>query len=242
MLDKTGYLTQFGRNGRAFTLVELLVVITIIAILALVGVLGSSKIIERGRKIQTVAQFRDFEVGLRMYETDYNRPPIPETKRNEGWDTMYSDPGGKYSNSILIAVLAGEEGDFPAIGSDEIFNARQMNPKQEKYIEFPFSANRKSGVGDDGKLYDPWGREVIVIVNGGQGSIPDDPITQGVGATPGKNDTHLESWGFGAYTETKPKEQSYVFISYGTDGRKGDNAPNYWDLVPYSGSDDVISW
>jgi len=226
----------------AFTLVELLVVIAIIAVLALFGVLGSSKFLERGRKIQALSQFRDFEVGLKMYETDYNRPPIPESKRNEGWDTMYSDPGGKYSNSILIAVLAGKDGEFSAQGSDEVFNARQMNPKQEKYLEFPLSGNKKGGVGDDGKLYDPWGREVIVVVNGGQGTNSDNSITQGVGTEPGKNDTHLETWGYGAYTETKPREQSYVFISYGADGKKGDNAENYWDLVPYQGSDDVISW
>jgi prepilin-type N-terminal cleavage/methylation domain-containing protein len=239
-----------SRSG--FTLIEILIVIAIIAVLALVAVVGSKGFVEKGRKVQVMAQFRDFEVGLKMYENDYNRPPIPESKRAEGYDTMYGDPGGLYSTSILVVPLAGMKKedfpDFPDHGTDEVFDEDQMNRRAEKYLEFPLSLDNKNGIGfkegsKDGRLYDAWGREVIMVINGGQAmGEGSPPITQGVGPEPGKNDTHLETWGFGVYTDTRPGEQSYVFISYGADGKKGKGAKDYWDVVPYSGSDDVISW
>jgi prepilin-type N-terminal cleavage/methylation domain-containing protein len=230
-----------GRARGGFTLVELLVVIAIIAVLAALSIMISGRFIDSGRKVQALAQFRDFEIGLKSYEVDYNRPPIPESKRPDGDDTMYGDPGGLYSNSILVAVLAGSDGDFPAQGTSEIFNAREINPRQEVYLTFAPATDGRNGVGADGKLYDPWGREVIVVVNGMKGERF-ARIIEGVGSTPGKNDTHLETWNYGAYSDTRPREQSFVFFSYGRDGLKGKGAENFTDIVPYAGSDDVISW
>jgi hypothetical protein len=58
----------------------------------------------------------------------------------------------------------------------------------------------------------------------------------------GQNDRRLHTWGLAEYKETKPKEQSFVFWSYGKDGKKGKNAKSLADVVALSGSDDVISW
>jgi prepilin-type N-terminal cleavage/methylation domain-containing protein len=226
---------KLSRTG--FTLVELMVVIAIVAVLAVLVAAGANRFIEKSRKVQTMAQFRDFQVGMTLFEGDYMKPPIPRSKRDTGWDTIYGDPGGLYGTQFLVAALAGDDKDFPYRG--ENFSARDANPRSESYITFPLAPDKRGGVGPDGKLYDPWGREIMVAINGMKSTDPNATLSNFGG---GQNDRRLHTWGLAEYKETKPRDQSYVFWSYGKDGKKGKNgaAPN--SLVPYAGSDDVISW
>ncbi|MEO7098272.1 MAG: type II secretion system protein [Luteolibacter sp.] len=223
-------------KARGFTLVELLVVIAIVAVLAVLSFVGASRFLERGRKVQAMAQFRDFEIGMKMFETDYTKPPIPQSKRDSGWDTIYGDPNGTYTNQFLISALAGEDKDYPA-KTGEIFSPKGVNPRGEGYITFPFAPDNKKGVGKDGNLYDPWGRQVMVAINGFN-----SPEGELVPFNDGENDSRLHTWKLAEYTETKPFEQSYVFWSYGKDGKKGKGAASVDSVVPYGTSDDVISW
>lgn len=224
-------------TARGFTLVELLVVVVIIAVLAAVGFLGASSFIEKGRKVQAMAQFKDFQVGMKMFELDYTKPPIPKSKRDTGWDTIYGDAGGNYTNQFLVSALAGEDKDYPF--KDENFSSRDVNPRAEAYMVFPFSAENKNGVGKDGRLYDPWGSEVMIAINGFKSSNPNDTL---VNFNNGRNDRRLHTWGLAEYSDTRPREEAYVFWSYGKDKKKGKNgaAPNA--KIPLAGSDDLISW
>ena len=224
-------------HPRGFTLVELLVVISIIVVLAVLVVGGAGKFIESGRKVQAMAQFRDFQVGLTLFEGDYRKPPIPQSKRDTGWDTIYGNAGGYYTNQFLISALAGEDKDYPYQG--ENFSSRDVNPRNESYMTFPLAPDNKGGVGKDGKLYDPWGREVMVAINGFNSPYRD--LTD-VGNPLGQNDRRLHTWGLAEYTETKPRDESFVFWSYGKDGKKGKNNANSQSVIPLAGSDDVISW
>ena len=225
-----------GHRRPGFTLVELMIVIAIVAILAVLSVFGARRFIENGRKVKTLAIFRDFQVGMTLFEGDYGRPPIPENKRSTGWDTIYGDPGGQISTQFLISVLAGKDETIPYVG-DISFSTSQTNPRGESYMTFPLAADNRGGVGRDGRLYDPWGREVIVAIN--SLNAPGERLLD---FNNGQNDRRLHTWSLGEYTETKPRDQNFVFWSYGKDGKKGDKAPRYWDVVPYQGSDDVISW
>jgi prepilin-type N-terminal cleavage/methylation domain-containing protein len=224
--------TQY-HAARGFTLVELLVVFAIIVVLATISFLGANRFIERGRKIQAVAQFRDFEMGMRMFEGDYRKPPIPQTKRDTGWDTIYGDPGGNYANDFLVSALAGDDKEYPHEGG-ETFSAKDVNPRQETYIIFPSAPDNKKGVGKDGRLYDPWGKEIMVAINGFKSTNSDDEL---VDFNDGQNDRRLHTWGLAEWKETKPNEQSYVFWSYGKDGKKGNGKD-----ISYATSDDVKSW
>jgi type II secretory pathway pseudopilin PulG len=231
-------IRRCGRIGiPGFTLVELLVVIAIIIVLATLSVIGTTRFIESGRKVKVLAQFRDFQVGMTLFEGDYQKPPIPKTKRDTGWDTIYGDPGGNYSNQFLVSALAGEDKDYPYKG--ENFSSRDVNPRNEAYITFPYSAENRSGVGKDGKLYDPWGGEIMVAINGFKSNNENDELVDFNG---GQNDSRLHTWGLAEYTETKPNEQSFVFWTYGKDKKKGKKAVSYGKVVPLAGSDDVISW
>lgn len=221
-----------------FTLVELLVVIAIIATLAMLSFAGARRFIESGRKVQAMAQFRDFQVGMAMFENDYTKPPIPQSKRDTGWDTIYGDPGGNYTTQFLVSALAGEDKDYPYGG--ENFSSKGANPRGESYLIFKSAtADNKGGVGKDGRLYDPWGGEVMVAINGFKSNNSNDTL---VTFNNGQNDKRLHTWGLAEYKDTKPKEQAYVFWSYGKDKKKGKNGSGYGAVVPLAGSDDVISW
>jgi prepilin-type N-terminal cleavage/methylation domain-containing protein len=227
--------TPFGSAGRGFTLVELLVVISIVATLAILVFLGSSRFIESGRKVQAMAQFRDFQVGLAMFEVDYQKPPIPESKQWDGYDTIYGNPDPLYHNGFLVATLVGESKEFEYSG--ETFRVDDVNRLKQSYVQFPFKADQKGGVGPDGILYDPWGGEIMVAVNGFKGKNLDL-----VDFRNGMSDSRLHTWKLAEYQETKPKDQAYVFWSYGKDKKKGKKGPSPGAVVPYAGSDDVISW
>lgn len=216
-------------------MVELLVVITIVATLAALVFVGSSRFIESGRKVQALGQFRDFQVGLALFEADYQKPPIPESKQWDGYDTIYGNPDPLYHNGFLVATLVGESKEFAYTG--ETFRVDDVNRLKQSYIEFPFKPDKKGGVGPDGILYDPWGGEIIVAVNGFKGKNHDL-----VDFRNGMSDRRLHTWKLAEYTDTKPKDQAYVFWSYGKDKKKGKNGGNPGVVVPYAGSDDVISW
>ena len=220
-----------SKTRSGFTLVELLVVIAIVAVLVALSFVGIGKFIENGRKVQALAQFKDLEIGMKMFETDYNRPPIPTSKRNVGVDTVYGDPGGLYSNGFLMAVLIGEEKEFPYEG--ETFSVKEVNPRGETFLELQFSPDKKNGVGKDGILYDPWGRELMIAVN-------TPPFEREF--SDGTKDSRLHTWGLAEYTDRKPRNETFVFWSYGKDGKKGKNGQSPGSIVPYAGSDDVISW
>lgn len=220
-----------------FTLVELIVVVSIVVVLALLAFIGASRFIESGRKVQALAQFRDFKTGLTMFEVDYQRPPIPESKQWDGYDTIYGNPDPLYHNGFLVAALVGESKDF--VYGGETFRVDDVNRFKQSYVQFPFKADKKGGVGPDGNLYDPWGGEIIVAVNGLKGKNPDLDL---VDFRDGQSDLRLHTWGLAEYTDTKPRDQSYVFWSFGKDKKKGKNGASPSAVVPYAGSDDVISW
>ena len=82
MLKSMDGAKPYRPKPRGFTLVELLVVISIVAVLAALVTMVANRSIESGRKVQALAQFRDFQVGMTLFETDYLRPPIPQSKRD----------------------------------------------------------------------------------------------------------------------------------------------------------------
>ncbi len=230
-------------RSAGFTLVELLVVIAIIAVLALLGFMTATKMIDRGKKVQALAQLRDLNSGFTMFVTDYQKPPIPPTKR--GYDTIYGDPKGKHQNGYLVAVLVGDPKNLSYDGQN--FNVDDVNPQHQQYIIFPSKTDGKGGVGKDGNLYDPWGTEIIAAINGGKLPGNEDDYSDSNG---GSNDRILETYGLGEYKdqngniETKPRDQDFVFWTYGRDKVKGtvDKATGKPKSEAYTGSDDVISW
>jgi prepilin-type N-terminal cleavage/methylation domain-containing protein len=220
----------FRNRRQGFTLVELLVVIVIIAVLAVLSVVGAAKFMEKGRKVQALAQFRDLASGIQAYSVDYQRGPIPREKRDAGRDVVFGDVGGDYSNDFIVAALYGDSNALQGFGNK--YSQEELNPKKESYLILPLTADKKNGMGLDAILYDPWGKPLIIAIN-------TPPFRSDTAE--GEYDKQMWTYGVGEYTDSRPREQDYVFWSFGKDGKKGKGAAKT-DIVPFGSSDDVTSW
>ncbi|MEM9238212.1 MAG: type II secretion system protein [Verrucomicrobiota bacterium] len=213
-----------------FTLVELMVTIVIVAVLALLIATFANRALTRAEKVTAVQQMRDLSAGMEGYIADYKRPPIPSGKspganrdREPGWDTIYGDPpqpNRNYGNEAIIVPLSGDSEGVFQMDNGERFFASQLNSKGNQYIQFPLAIDRRNGVGDDGRLYDPWGREVIIAIN-----------AHSVTGVP--KDRKLDTYGLAEWSDRFPRFERYAFWSYGKDGVKSETL---------SRSDDVIFW
>ncbi|MEP4079663.1 type II secretion system protein [Haloferula sp.] len=215
---------------RGFTLVELMVVIVIVTVLASLVFMFSNRAMNKAEKVTAIQQMRDLSAGMEAYIADYKTPPIPGGKapgsdRNKepGWDTIYGDPpqpNRNYGNEAIIGPLSGDSASDFQMDNGEVFRASELNPKGNQYVQFKYSEEKKNGVGEDGRLYDPWGHEVIIAINAhAPNSTPDE--------------RRLNTYGLGEWTDKKPRFERYAFWSYGKDGVKQDT---------YSNSDDVVFW
>jgi prepilin-type N-terminal cleavage/methylation domain-containing protein len=223
---------KFSQNRRqGFTLVELLVVITIVAVLALLSFAGATMFIDRGRKVQAVSQFRDLSVGLQAYMTENQRPPLPQANRDSGEDAVFGVVGDELNNDFIVAALYGDVSTLQ--GFDNKYTQEELNPKKESYLVLPMTPAKKNGMGPDAVLYDPWGRPIMIAIN----APPFQEDSAG-----GTKDRLLSTKGIGEYTDTKPREQDYVFWAFGKDGKKGKGGASNTAVVPYGNSDDVVSW
>jgi prepilin-type N-terminal cleavage/methylation domain-containing protein len=142
------------RAPQAFSLIELLIVITIIAMLAGLVVSGANSAIRRARDLSCATAARGVNQGIRDYEVDYNRLPITG---NVGEQVIELTSG-----SSLLAVLLGS-------------NEGKLNPQRIRYIEPQQGKSGAGGlVGDEGgyALMDPWGMPFQVVIDAdGDGRI-----------------------------------------------------------------------
>ena len=215
-------------------------VITIIGVMATITMVSMPKILEKGRKVQAVAQFHELAVGFASFEADNNNPLIPYEQRAAGQDTVYGDPGGEFSNGIIVAVLGGTGEGLAYHPMD--YNVKDVNPREDVYMKFRLAEKKKNGVSATGVLNDPWGRPVMIAVNAFKSTNSNAVLVDINTTTPGKNDSHLDTKGLAVYSDTEPRDQSFVAWSYGKDGKKGGEEGRARKIPPYDGSDDVVSW
>lgn len=137
---------ELRREG--FTLLEILVVISIIAVLTGLLFPGIQGAFINAKKTQALAAVRDITTGLKQYQVDYGRFPVPAGQAVE--DVLDLDSG-----SAVLKVLLGE-------------NPQRLNPKAERYIEPKIGkagAGGLIGAGADYSLVDPWGQPYHVIMD-----------------------------------------------------------------------------
>lgn len=216
-----------GPLRRGFTLIEIMVVIAIIGLLTLMAFVVAQRVILGSQKVVCTNLMRNISVGLEAYDVDYNKPPLPDVKKD--WDTILGDPGGLYSTSALVSVLTGGEDSEWAENDGNFYDLSKLNPSRTVYLEMnELTSVKDGGLGKDGKLYDPWGQELMIAFNS---------RIKGQDSNGGYRDEILHTWGLAEWAESKPAYQNHVMWSYGKDKKKG-----VGDEARFRGSDDVKSF
>ena len=135
-------------SQRAFTLIEMLVVITIIGILASLTGAAVTGVMKKAKKVKTQAALKDIVLGIKNYQVEYNRYPLPQGRTSE-------EPIPLNEGSTILKILLGK-------------NESKMNPREIAYIEPPMAKNGAGGLsGTDGNyaLNDPWGTAYQVVLD-----------------------------------------------------------------------------
>ena len=179
----------------AFTLIELLVVIAIIGIL--IGLLfpAFNAVQNQARQTQAKNDLTQIVNAVNAFYTEYGKYP-PATD-----DVVIPD------NSTLFNELRATP-------------AATQNPRQIVFINSPNVKNTaapRSGIGADGKYYDPWGTQYQVAIDTNYDNRMTNPYGNNQGAGPSPLAIGVIAW------------------SLGQDQTLGNGGA-------FTNSDDVISW
>jgi prepilin-type N-terminal cleavage/methylation domain-containing protein len=177
--------------SHAFTLVELLVVISIIAILAamLLPVLSSVK--KKAQIAKAKLEISQIMAAIRDYDSHYNQFPVSKDARDaiaaSGNDFTYGTagvnqnnikvPGGtlasittppastpyQTNNAELMAILMDME-YYPG-GTVTINKGHVKNTQRTQFLQARMVNTFTSGVGPDGVYRDPWGNPYIISID-----------------------------------------------------------------------------
>ncbi|MEM7147346.1 MAG: type II secretion system protein [Verrucomicrobiota bacterium] len=205
------------KNQGAFTLIELLAVVVIIAILVGIIFAVGPKVMNAARKAQAKTTAHSLVNAIQAYHTEYGRYPMADFK--QGHDTIFGNPGGDqlYSTKDIVDVLVAEDQGWNAghkLNQKEIvfFKPKPAKPSGETF---------RNGLGEDGKLYDPWGQEFLIMIDGDY------------------DGEFAEGWfqNIFQYEDFKQEFEGVVVWSYGRDGEMGREGDR-----KLKGSDDVATW
>lgn len=179
--------------ARAFTIIELLIVIAIIGILAamLMPVLSAAQ--KHAKVTQAKTEIANIVNAIQQYESDYSRFPISAAAQNMGvgaytYGGVFQSTNGTWwvgttnanglvaSNSDVMAILL-DYTNYPNnyLGGATTINTNHMkNPKRNVYL-----ANTKPsgwdpsqtgtpplpGIGNDLVYRDPWGNPYVITMD-----------------------------------------------------------------------------
>lgn len=150
-----------SRNPSAFTLIEMLVVITIIGILASIAFPVTTAVMEKARRVKALAVIKDLQVGIKGYLTEYNHYPSEVTDNDDKIETNSGD---------LIPILLASE------------NQTTLNGRGIKFVDLPMGRNGKGGlIGesvDNYQLLDEWGEPYTVIMDTNSDEKVENPDLQ----------------------------------------------------------------
>jgi prepilin-type N-terminal cleavage/methylation domain-containing protein len=135
-------------RSRAFSLVELLVVISIIGLLA--GLAGAviPRALEAGKKSKAKGDLTAIVAAVRAYRQEYGKWPVAASKMDSASDefnSWYGPPTQLQEGKDLMKILSGDM----SVAKE----GQTMNPKGIRFLEGPKS---------DGTFLDPWGSQYAV--------------------------------------------------------------------------------
>jgi prepilin-type N-terminal cleavage/methylation domain-containing protein len=138
-------------RDRAFTLVELLVVIVIISVLAGLSFPVYQGIRNSAKKTQAKNDVLQIVTAVNAFYTEYGRYPIASTVTTDIAATF--GQGGSDSKPLFEELR----------GKTTTFNTRQIvfiSPAEDTNLASP-----KGKVGSDGQFHDPWGSAYVIRID-----------------------------------------------------------------------------
>lgn len=146
-----GTSNRLRSRAKAFTLIELLIVISIIAILAGLAFPAVNGAINSARKAQARNDVQQIVAAVKAFQSEYGRMPTtesPGTDPNNEWSDTYNQSDNDSIMRILMAAESGSSG---------------LNSKNIVFLSAKTTKNKKGGVDlTDYVFYDPWGTPYAV--------------------------------------------------------------------------------
>lgn len=155
----------------AFTLIELLIVISIIAVLAAVSFPVMGAVMNQAKRVTALNECQNIANAVKAYQSEYNRMPL----RSEGGG---SDSQIFQSDASFMKILTGED--------------EEMNKRKHRFYEGKQSKGSINGMDKQGNLWDPWGEHYQIEVDANyDGYVTGPPGADG----PLRQDTAVWSYG-----------------------------------------------
>lgn len=214
--------TPLRQPKDAFTLIEMLVVITIIIVLMGLAFPAFQGVQNAAKKTQAKNDLVQIVTAVNAFYTEYGKYPLPANSLGDGYTVGKNQGNGTTSSGIFDALRA----------LDPV-----LNPRNVLFISPPdvkASAQPRSGIAPapDGQFYDPWGNAYELTTDADY----DNQVPNPYGANGGAGPAEIR--------------QSVIAWSRGKNGALGggDAAANSafskesGSANQYTGSGDVISW
>lgn len=157
-------------SALAFTLIELLTVITIIAILMGLLFPAISIVKDQARKAEAKAAASQIAAAVKQYYTEYGKYPVADYVTGTPSDIRLGDMGDSgavASNNELFNILRAKP---EKKNTDNLYNPRRVTFFEGKPAGDPKAPksgflDNASGTGNQGAFYDPWGKEYTIIMD-----------------------------------------------------------------------------
>lgn len=209
----------------AFTLVELLTVITIIAIL--MGLLFPAISIakDQARKAEAKTAVTGIVAAVKQYYTEYGKYPLGDlANANAPVDVVFGDTSN--SNQKLFDILRN-------VGASQ-GQPNQYNPRAIVFFDGKTASdttNPKSGFAAQdaqngvtrGSFVDPWGYQYRIYIDGDY-------------------DNKISNLPYGDFQNTNAPLTGVAAFSVGKDGTVGTKGDNMYKSSTGTNSDDIVSW
>jgi prepilin-type N-terminal cleavage/methylation domain-containing protein len=201
------------RLSAAFTLIELLVVIAILAVLMGLAFPAYQGVQNSARKASAKNDAVQVVTAVSAFYTDYGRYPVAPNSGDDSSDFFAADDD---EHNRLMDVLRAEPGNG---------NAMALNPRMTAFFQPKIAKNLStpaSGIGDNGRLYDPWNSCYRIRIDSNYNNTLENPYTSNAG---------FPTIGAGA-----------IAWSIGKDKAGGTGKSGGGDKNAGAAKDDVISW
>jgi prepilin-type N-terminal cleavage/methylation domain-containing protein len=148
-------------RARAFTLVEMLVVIAIIGILAGLLLPALAKAKEKAKIATARSEINTLIAAITQYEADYSRFPVPKAAE--------TNAAPDFTFGLMINALSISNSEVMAILLDRAVPPAQhhsRNPRGTVYFNAKEPGNDTSpGIGSDLEFRDPWSNPYVITMD-----------------------------------------------------------------------------